>query len=144
MSDLSTLRDRSMPPTVIEQTLSRIESLLTEKSTLLDEYSVLWARYASREMQEMHRQLEIANIRERIRTAREAAGFDAKKTELDEMVRLDPSFRELERALIEGRARWARCQQAMGTLDLRLRLELARIRLSADLQAEVQPLDLDS
>jgi hypothetical protein len=142
---MSTSQPRSSTtalPTLLDQGLGRIEELLSRKTQLLDDYSKMWARYASREMLEMHRQLEIAQIRERIRVATEAAGLEAKKTELDDMVRLDPAYRTLESSLLEGRARWVRCQQEMTTIDLRLRLELARIRLYSDTSSDAEPLDL--
>lgn len=112
----------------MKDAVDRLETLFSERATLIERYAQLWAVHGGGSSTWEHHLVDIdtAPIEAQIRRQR---GDHAKEAEIKLALRLVPEYTERVQSTMDGRKEWAMVREQMTTLTWRIQLELAKLRL---------------
>lgn len=110
----------------------RLEQLLDERDALIDRYAELWAVHAggSSTWEDHLIELDTLELRESLRARFVEEGRKYTATDLKEALWAEPAYQARVRRCVEGRTDWARVREQWNTLDWRIQLEMAKLRLA--------------
>jgi hypothetical protein len=121
-------------------TVARLEALLDARNNLVEDYARLWAVHGgSQGWQSALLEIETAEVKSKLRKQLSSGGVEVKVTELKDALYCDPVYQARVRATVEGRADWIRVREGWTTLNWRIQLEMAKLRLQ--LGDEATPTD---
>jgi len=122
----------------------RLEVLISERAALIERYAPLWAAHGggSQSWEQKLLDIKTASVKAEHREQL-ASQKSATETELKEALHADPRYQAEVRRAAEARTEWARIQQEMKTLDLRIQLEMAKLRFALGNDESPTTLDPD-
>ena len=131
----------SSPHTGMNATVARLEQLLEDRTGMIEQYASLWAVHGggSGTWEDHLVDLDTADLKETLRARLARDGRDVKVTELKDALLREPAYRARVHETIEGRTQWARVRERWSTLEWRIQLEMAKLRL--ELGEDATPTD---
>lgn len=113
--------------------VENLEALLRERLAQIDEYAELWAIYGGNGSPNgLLLEMATAKTRMELRSQLTEGGKAPTEKRVEEALQVRSDYADHVRENVATRARWAKVRERMRTLDLRIQLEMSRLRLSID------------